>query len=60
MQDYLPSAVQEAFLAITVEFMLLPWRAAQRSALEGASQGGSQASPQPSALVQRDMSRAAA
>lgn len=45
VQDYLPPAMHEAFLAITTEFVLLPWRHAMRSALEGASQGGSQVSP---------------
>ena len=34
--------MHEAFLAITTEFVVLPWRYAMRSALEGASQGGSQ------------------
>lgn len=34
--------MHEAFLAITTEFVLLPWRHAMRSATEGASQGGSQ------------------
>ena len=42
VQVYLPPAMHEAFLAITTEFVLLPWRHAMRSALEGASQGGSQ------------------
>lgn len=42
VQDYLPPAMHEAFLAITTEFVLLPWRYAMRTALEGASQGGSQ------------------
>lgn len=42
VQDYLPPAMHEAFLAITTEFVLLPWRHAMRSAMEGASQGGSQ------------------
>ena len=45
VQDYLPPAMHEAFLAITTEFVLLPWRHALRSALEGASQGGSQVTP---------------
>ncbi len=36
--------MHEAFLAITTEFVLLPWRHAMRSAMEGASQGGSQVS----------------
>ena len=43
-QDYLPAAMHEAFLAITTEFVLLPWRHAMRSAMQGASQGGSQVS----------------
>ena len=42
VQDYLPAAMHEAFLAITTEFVLLPWRHAMRSAMQGASQGGSQ------------------
>ena len=42
MQDYLPPKVQEAFIATLTEFVLLPWREAMRSALDGASQGGSQ------------------
>ncbi len=37
--------MHEAFLAITTEFVVLPWRHAMQSALEGASQGGSQVSP---------------
>ena len=41
-QDYLPPAMHEAFLAITTEFVVLPWRYAMRSVMEGASQGGSQ------------------
>ncbi len=36
--------MHEAFLAITTEFVVLPWRHAMQSALEGASQGGSQVS----------------
>lgn len=48
VQDYLPPAMHEAFLAISTEFVLLPWRHATRTALQGASQGGSQASgPHP-------------
>ncbi len=43
MQDYLPPKVQEAFIATLTEFVLLPWREAMRSSLDGASQGGSQA-----------------
>ncbi|DBA81285.1 TPA: hypothetical protein ACH3X2_006902 [Trebouxia sp. C0005] len=43
IKDYLPPAMHEAFLAITTEFVVLPWRHAMQSALEGASQGGSQA-----------------
>lgn len=43
IKDYLPPAMHEAFLAITTEFVVLPWRHAMRSAMEGASQGGSQA-----------------
>lgn len=42
-QDYLPPKVQEFFLVIVAEFVLLPWREATRSALADASQGGSQA-----------------
>jgi len=42
MQDYLPPKVQEAFIATLTEFVLLPWREAMRTALDGASQGGSQ------------------
>lgn len=42
MQDYLPPKVHEAFLTTLTEFVLLPWREAMRSSLEGASQGGSQ------------------
>ncbi len=42
MQDYLPPKVQEAFIATLTEFVLLPWREAMRSTLDGASQGGSQ------------------
>ena len=42
VQDYLPPAMHEAFLAITTEFVVLPWRHAMRSAMQGASQGGSQ------------------
>lgn len=45
MQDYLPPAVQDHFLAIVAEFVLLPWREALRSVLADASQGGSQARP---------------
>lgn len=41
-QDYLPQKVQEAFIATLTEFVLLPWREAIRTALDGASQGGSQ------------------
>ena len=44
-QDYLPPKVQEFFLVIVAEFVLLPWREATRSALADASQGGSQARP---------------
>ena len=42
VQEYLPPAMHEAFLAISTEFVLLPWRHATRTALQGASQGGSQ------------------
>lgn len=42
LQDYLPPKVQEAFIATLTEFVLLPWREAMRTALNGASQGGSQ------------------
>jgi hypothetical protein len=37
--------MHEAFLAIITEFVVLPWRHAMQSALDGASQGGSQVSP---------------
>lgn len=36
--------MHEAFLAISTEFVLLPWRHAVRHVVHGASQGGSQVS----------------
>ena len=41
-QDYLPRAVQDAFLTTVANFVLQPWREAMREALTDASQGGSQ------------------
>ena len=41
-QDYLPPAVQPTFLAAVTEFLWLPWKEAMQSAVEGATQGGSQ------------------
>ncbi|KAK9830879.1 hypothetical protein WJX81_001263 [Elliptochloris bilobata] len=43
VKDYLPKAVQELFLVVVTEFVLLPWREALRCTLADASQGGSQA-----------------
>lgn len=54
-QDYLPPKVHEAFLTTLTEFVLLPWREAQRSRLEGASQGGSQVRCNTSLHFKRQM-----
>ena len=42
-QEFLPPAVQNAFLASVTEFVWLPWKAATQTIISGASQGGSQA-----------------
>ena len=42
MQEYLPSALHAAFLETTIDFVQLPWKYSVQTALEGASQGGSQ------------------
>ena len=44
-QDYLPPVLHATFLAAATEFVWLPWKAAMEEslALEGATQGGSQA-----------------
>jgi hypothetical protein len=41
-QDYLPTAVQEGFIATVTEFVWAPWKEAMQQVLDGASQGGSQ------------------
>jgi hypothetical protein len=45
LQDYLPPVLHATFLAAATEFVWLPWKAAMEEslALEGATQGGSQA-----------------
>lgn len=55
LQDYLPPAVQDAFLSTVAEFVVLPWKHAHLSATPGASQGGSQvkgSNAYPKSLVQ--------
>jgi len=50
LQEYLPNAVQDTFQSMVLEFVFLPWKHAQLSALPHSSQQASQAifdSPSP-------------
>lgn len=54
MKDFLPPALHTPFLAAVTEFVWLPWREAMRAgaAVEGATQGGSQAARDAAASVE--------